>query len=195
MDVPHEATVLMTVGERSRAREMVRWTPIAVAGLVAVLDQATKAVVVATLGPERTSHRWELADPVLSLRYVENRGAAFGILRGQGLVLSLLALVVLGGLVVYYRQAAARSAWLAVGVGMVGGGAVGNLVDRARLGYVVDFVAVGTWPKFNVADSAITIGVAMLAWRVLTADQPRPAARSGARDAASPPAPTLPADG
>ena len=166
--------------------------PVGVTLAVVALDQVTKALVVTMLGPGRTSHRAEIFGSFLALRYVENRGAAFGVLRGQGAILSLLALAVVAGLVMYYRRVAVRSPWLAVGIGLVGGGAVGNLIDRARLGYVVDFVAVGPWPKFNVADSAITVGVLLLAWRVLSPDQ---AARVGSPAPSTPPRPGLPADG
>ena len=141
--------------------------PLGVAFAIITLDQLTKAVIVLALGPAQSSHVMELVGGVLSVEYVENRGAAFGLFRGQGAALSLVALAILGGLVVYYRRVAAPSLWLAAAVGLVAGGAVGNLIDRIRLGYVVDFLAVGPWPKFNVADSAITVGVALLAYQAL----------------------------
>ena len=166
--------------------------PLGVALAVVALDQVTKVMVAATLGPGQPSHRVEILGSVFAIRYVENRGAAFGVLRGQGAVLSLLALAVVAGLVIYYRRVAVHSPSLAIGIGLVGGGAVGNLLDRARLGYVVDFIAVGPWPKFNVADSAITVGVLLLAWRVLLPDQP---ARVGSSARSTPPKPGLPADG
>ena len=166
--------------------------PLGVALATITIDQLAKAVVVLALGPAESSHVMELVGGVLSVEYVENRGAAFGLFRGQGAVLSLVALAILGGLVVYYRRVEAPSAWLAAAVGLVAGGAVGNLVDRIRLGYVVDFLAVGPWPKFNVADSAITVGVLLLAWRVLLPDQP---ARVGSPVPSTPPKPGLPADG
>jgi signal peptidase II len=66
-----------------------------------------------------------------------------------------------------------RRRWQMVcGAGLIVGGAIGNIADRVRLGYVVDFVAVSAWPKFNVADSAITIGVLLLAWRFFVEEGP-----------------------
>jgi signal peptidase II len=75
---------------------------------------------------------------------------------------------VLLGLIISYRRVPDPSLFLSIGLGLLLGGAVGNLIDRFRLGYVVDFVAVGIWPKFNIADSALTNGVLRLAeqyWR------------------------------
>ena len=152
-----------------------RASPAALPSLVILVtvavDQVTKWLVGRTLGPGRADRRIEILEPVLALEYVENTGAAFGTFRGQGVLLSLLAVLVLSGLVVYYRRMAVPSRLATASLGLLAGGAVGNLLDRFRLGYVVDFVAVGVWPKFNVADSAITVGVALLAWQVLTSDQ------------------------
>ena len=149
------------------ARAVGRSVPLAVALAVVGLDQLAKAAVVQALGPGAERHRVEVLGSIFAIHYVENTGAAFGLLRGQGAVLSLLALVVLGGLVLYYRRLATAGLLAGVSLGLLVGGAVGNLVDRARLGYVVDFVAVGPWPKFNLADSAITVGVLLLAWHGL----------------------------
>ena len=146
--------------------------PLRIAAAIVAVDQATKWLVGRWLGPGRDEQRFEVLGAALAFEYLENSGAALGVLRGQGMVLGLLALVVLGGLVTYYRRLAAPSREAMLGVGLIVGGAVGNLVDRVRLGHVVDFVAVGVWPKFNLADSAITIGVAVLAWHLLTSDQP-----------------------
>jgi signal peptidase II len=148
--------------------------PAALALVVVGLDQVAKAAVVDALGPDADRHRVDLLGSFLALHYVENAGAAFGVLRGQGVVVTVLALVVLGGLVVYYRRTGAAGLWAGASLGLLVGGAVGNLIDRARLGYVVDFVAVGPWPKFNLADSAITVGVLLLAAHGLAG--PRPSA-------------------
>ena len=138
------------------------------------------------LGPARAEHRLGIAEPVLALQYVENTGGAFGFFRGQTALLTVMALVVIGALVLYYRRVVDPSPWLVVSLGLLLGGALGNLVDRIRLGYVVDFVAVGPWPKFNVADSAITIGVLLVAWATLTGSQP---VIGGSRAVAPEPAP------
>lgn len=143
------------------------------------LDQLAKLTVTARLGPSGSSHEVALVGRGIALRYVENTGAAFGLLRGQGVVLSVLAVTVLIVLVVSFRRIVGSSRIRAVAVGLVVGGAAGNLIDRARLGYVVDFVAVGSWPTFNVADSAISVGVVLLAYRLLVADASERAERGG----------------
>jgi signal peptidase II len=96
------------------------------------------------------------------LDYTLNTGAAFGILRTRGILFALVAIVVSVGIVVYYRAVAASPVLVRTALALVLGGAIGNLVDRIRLGYVVDFVDLRWWPVFNVADSSIVIGVCLL---------------------------------
>jgi signal peptidase II len=131
------------------------------------LDQVAKAIVVEWLGPGQVPHRWEFAGRLVAFEYVENRGAAFGILAGQTWLLSVLALVVAAGFIAFCWNELPTSALLRISIGLVLGGGFGNLLDRLRLGYVVDFIAVGNWPKFNLADSAITIGLILLAFGAL----------------------------
>ena len=168
-----------------------KWSlPAWVVTAAVVLDQLSKAAVSRWLGPDEPERVVPLVGSVVALEYVENRGAAFGVLRGQGTLLSLVALVVLVGLVAYYRRVDAPSAWLGAAVGLIAGGAVGNLIDRLHLGYVIDFIAVGPWPKFNVADSAITVGVLLLAGYGL-----RPAPANDQAPAPPRAGPPRPADG
>lgn len=134
------------------------------AGVAIAIDQMTKALAVAALGRDADSHRFELFGSFLAFEYIENTGAAFGVLEGRGVVLTLIAGAIVAALVWTYARAGRSSPVLAASLGLLVGGALGNIIDRVRLGYVVDFVAVGVWPKFNVADSAVTIGVLMLAW-------------------------------
>ena len=103
----------------------------------------------------------------IRLTYVENRGAAFGVLQNQTAFFILVGLVVISVIVASYRYIPEPSWLLNVCLGLQMGGAVGNLVDRIQVGYVVDFVDLTFWPVFNVADSAICIGVAGLAYSVL----------------------------
>jgi len=146
----------------------------AVAGVVVVLDQLTKLIALDRLVPGAPVR---VIDGFLALTLVMNPGLAFGLLAGVPpgwrwivALLSLAALVVLVQVAVRVLPA---GSWLDHGtIGLVFGGAVGNLIDRARFGAVVDFVDVyyrgWHWPAFNVADSAITVGVALLALRLLT---------------------------
>ncbi len=148
---------------------MTRWLVPLVAATVVVVDQATKAVVVERLGPDAQHHRVDLVGTWLAFEYAENRGVAFGLLRSFGSWVPVLAAAVLAAIIVAHARQPTHSAALSVAVGLAVGGAAGNLVDRLRLGHVVDFVAVGPWPNFNVADSAITVGVATAAiWYVLS---------------------------
>ena len=158
--------------------------PLAIGALIVALDQATKALVVATIGPNAgdADGRIDLIGSVASLRYAENTGAAFGVLQGQGALLTVGSVVVLAGLVAAYWRVGAESRATAVAAGLLVGGAIGNLIDRVRLGFVVDFVSVGPWPAFNLADSAITAGVLLFAWWGIVRS-PQPAGPPGARAA------------
>lgn len=125
--------------------------------LVVALDQGAKALVEANLVP---GERIEALGP-LELTLTYNRGVAFGLAGGGGVTLILLAaaaLVVVG--VLFAREPARPGMWVAVG--LLAGGAFGNLLDRVREGAVTDYVDLLAWPPFNLADVAITAGVALL---------------------------------
>jgi len=117
----------------------------------------------------------------IRLTYVENRGAAFGVLQNQTAFFILVGLVVISVIVASYRYIPEPSWLLNVCLGLQMGGAVGNLIDRVHVGYVVDFIDLTFWPVFNVADSAICIGVAGLAYSVLFPPR-RPVAESSTVD-------------
>lgn len=126
----------------------------ALAGLVLALDQVAKAAVEAELVPGEDV---DVLGP-LELTLSHNTGIAFGLASGGGallVALPILALVAIG--VVFSRDPARRGMWVAVG--LLAGGALGNLVDRVRTGAVTDYIQVGSWPAFNVADVAVTAGV------------------------------------
>jgi len=146
----------------------------ALAGAVVALDQVAKVMVLDRLPLGVPVH---LVDDLLSFTLVMNPGLAFGLLgtvprawRWMVAALSLVALAVLAR--VALRVLPAGGPIGRVAIGLIFGGAVGNLIDRARFGAVVDFVDVHWrgwhWPAFNVADSAITVGVALLALRLIT---------------------------
>jgi signal peptidase II len=137
------------------------------AAMILVLDQTTKWLA---------SSRLDLGQPVallgdfVRLTLVHNTGAAFGLFpgsRGPFIVVSLLAI----GVVLYlFLRETYRSIMNRVLLGCILGGAIGNLIDRVRLGWVIDFIDLGLgsarWPVFNVADSAVTLGVLLLAWNL-----------------------------
>ena len=134
---------------------------VATAGLVVAVDQATKQLAATNIA---------IGDkvgviPGLDFTSTRNTGVAFGALEGGGLVVAILIGASLALLVAYFVANRER-AWLWLPVGMLLGGALGNLADRAREGAVIDFIDPIAWPAFNVADSCIVIGVLVLLWVV-----------------------------
>jgi signal peptidase II len=129
------------------------------AAAVIALDQATKAVVRASLERGESWPDWGLP---FRISHVTNTGAAFGILQDQAAFLVVMALVGLAAIYLYYRNPPFDHWLSAVAIGMMLGGAIGNLIDRVRLGRVTDFIDFDDYPAFNVADSAITVGVATI---------------------------------
>ena len=103
----------------------------------------------------------------LAFAYTCNKGAAFGLLANETLLFALIALVVIGMIVAYFRFLPANRPWLRLSLGLQLGGALGNLVDRLRQGYVVDFISVKAWPVFNIADACVVVGVLILAYHLL----------------------------
>lgn len=151
-----------------------------IAVVVVIIDQATKLLALDRLAEGVPV---PVIDGLLNLTLVKNPGLAFGLLSGLPVgwrwvvvALSLIALAVLAKLAV--RVLTPGAVLDRIAVGLIFGGAVGNLIDRARFGAVVDFIDVHYrgwhWPAFNAADSAITVGVALLAARLLTQPSPKP---------------------
>lgn len=134
---------------------------VATAGLVVAVDQVTKQLVVTNIAQaEQVS-----VIPGLDLTYTRNTGVAFGALAGGGLIVALLIGLSLALLIGYFAANKDKPLlWLPVG--MLLGGALGNLADRAREGAVVDFIDPVAWPAFNIADSCIVVGVFLLLWIV-----------------------------
>jgi signal peptidase II len=133
----------------------------ATAGLVVAVDQATKQLAATNIA---ISEQVSLI-PGLDLTHTRNTGVAFGALEGGGLIVAILIGASLALLIAYF-VANRDKPWLWLPVGMLLGGALGNLADRAREGAVIDFIDPVAWPAFNVADSCIVIGVVVLLWVV-----------------------------
>jgi signal peptidase II len=147
----------VVVEQRPAARE--NWLRVAiVAAVVIVLDQVSKGLLRSSLAFGAST---AVVPGVLTLVRTTNSGVAFSALSGSVVVVTLLALAVLALLLSFFAHLATRPLlWLPTG--MVAGGALGNLIDRVRLGAVTDFIKLPHWPAFNVADSAITLGVIAL---------------------------------
>jgi signal peptidase II len=150
------------------------------AALVVVLDQLTKRLAEGKLRGQRSV---PVLDDIVRLTYVENRGAAFGLLQDQTAFFVLVGILVIGVIAASYRYLPRSGFRLHLALGLQLGGAIGNLIDRIRQGYVVDFVDFGYrsnwWPVFNVADSAIVVGVALLALNALSTNPNEEPARTG----------------
>ncbi len=140
---------------------------VSVAAAVLALDQLSKAAVMRYLEPQVPWNPVGLLRPIVSLTYVTNTGAAFGLFPQLGNYYVVVALAIVAALLVFYRRFAVSQRLMQICLGLQLGGALGNLIDRLRLGYVVDFFDFKVWPVFNVADSCIVIGVLILAFLLL----------------------------
>jgi len=137
---------------------------------VLAIDQIVKALVVSSL------ERGEERDIVLAIKLVNTRntGVAFGQLQDAGVLVAVVIAIAIGSLLVYFsRHVSTPLMWLPTG--MLLGGALGNIIDRAREGAVIDFLKLPYWPAFNVADASITIGVVILLVVIERADRARAA--------------------
>ena len=143
----------------------IAWAAYGFALVIIVLDQLTKAWMLEGLSLREVG-RVLVAPPILNFTYVENTGVSFGLFGGGGArwVLSVFSIVVAGALAIWALKAERRL--LIAAIGLVIGGAIGNAIDRIQYGYVVDFIdlsGTGMFPwVFNIADSAISLGVAFL---------------------------------
>jgi signal peptidase II len=143
--------------------------------LVVLVDQVTKLIVVAEFA---RGDQMDVLGSLLRLGHARNSGAVFGILRGSGgyfAAFSVIAAAIVSVVIYFARQS---GTWTKVALGLVLGGALGNLIDRLRMGSVVDFIDIGVsesvrWPSFNVADLAITAGVVILVAGCLRPAKPK----------------------
>jgi signal peptidase II len=137
----------------------------ATALFIVAADQLVKGVVVSVLESVRSI---DFLGSVVRFTRTTNTGAAFGLLRGQGPWFIVVSAAASLAIILFRREIAKLRRWDQIAFGLILGGAVGNLIDRIRLGAVIDFIDIGIrhlrWPSFNVADSAITIGVVLLAY-------------------------------
>jgi signal peptidase II len=131
------------------------------AAVTLVADQVLKQWVVSSIAPGEERDVFFGVD----LTYVRNEGVAFGALGDGGALVVVLTAAALAGLTLYFAVNA-RRAWLWLPAGAIGGGALGNLADRAREGAVIDYVDPVLWPAFNLADAAIVIGILALLYVV-----------------------------
>jgi signal peptidase II len=148
---------------RSKPSERPHWAVfVGLAGLIVVADQLTKAWLASYLAPGQSVN---VVGDVIRLVYSKNNGGLFGLFGGQAVVFGLVSLVVVGVIALYHARAGG-SRYLSITLGLLLGGALGNLIDRLRLGFVVDFVDAGIgslrWYTFNVADAGISFAILLL---------------------------------
>lgn len=137
--------------------------PTLMAGAIVILDQLSKLWVVQALGPETMTNFIPIVGDTVRIAYSHNTGVAFSLFQGHPELLTITALLIVAGAIYFYAtRLPNRRTSIQLIMGLIMGGAIGNILDRVRLGYVVDFLQVGWWPIFNLADSAISIGAALL---------------------------------
>ncbi|MBS3969494.1 MAG: signal peptidase II [Clostridia bacterium] len=132
--------------------------------VIVILDQLTKHLILTSMRPYESI---PVIENVFHITFVRNPGAAFGILQNQITFFIVVTIIVIFLLVGVYWKLARKNIILTIGLSLQLGGAVGNLIDRIRFSYVVDFLDFRVWPVFNVADMAIVTGVILLAWQLL----------------------------
>ncbi|MGH2933179.1 MAG: signal peptidase II [Gaiellaceae bacterium] len=165
-----DALTPISMARRSLGAGAAQWAGLAAIALAAVAaDQLTKHIVTGHLALDEGIH---VAGPFW-IHHVQNSGIAFGLFASATPVVIVLTTVAIAWMLVFFARSGARHPVLPVALGLVIGGSVSNLVDRVRLGYVTDFVDLRYWPAFNLADSFIVIGVAILLGTLLRA-APRP---------------------
>jgi signal peptidase II len=180
-----DEVVLRAAAAGLRARITGRWrhdaTFFLIAATIVAADQFTKWLVRSNLARyEAWPDGWEF----VRIIHVTNSGAAFGMLQGQTPFLIVTSILGLAAIVLYYLYPPMDHGVIRIALGMQLGGAVGNLIDRVRLGEVTDFIDVGSFPTFNVADSSISVSIAAVLLFFVFQETDQPKARPEAASAA-----------
>ena len=154
-----DALTPVSVAERSLAARAPQWVGLAAVVFAAIAaDQLTKLIVSSQLAFGASLH---VLGP-FAIHHVQNSGIAFGLFSSATPVVTALTAVAVGWMLVFFARSGARHPVLPVALGLLIGGSTSNLVDRIRLGHVTDFLDLRYWPAFNLADSFIVVGVAIL---------------------------------
>ncbi len=157
--------------ERSLGAGPSQWLALVLVASAAVAaDQVTKWTVSSTLA---LGSAVEIFGP-FSIHHVRNSGIAFGLFSDSTSIVIVLTALAVGGMLFFFARAGRRHPLLPVALGLVVGGSLSNLVDRVRLGHVTDFLELDFWPAFNLADTFIVVGVALLFLSFVAADRMSP---------------------
>jgi len=172
----------VSVAERSLGAGAWQWAGLGTVALAAVAaDQVTKHVVTQTLALDEAVH---VVGP-LSIHHVQNSGIAFGLFASATAVVTVVTAIAVVWMLVFFARSGSRHPVLPAALGLLIGGSVSNLVDRIRLHHVTDFIDLRWWPAFNLADSFIVVGVAMLLAALVAADRSPPPPPRRALDVAA----------
>jgi signal peptidase II len=170
---------MSTTPQASTRRRNILFAVLAIISVV--LDQGTKILARTHLKPLGSWRSVVVVDGFFDLRYSENTGVAFGMLQklpGGRIILALVALAALALVIYYLRRSEPRQTRLHAALGLVAGGAIGNLIDRIAFGRVTDFVVWHyrghEWPAFNIADAALVVGVCLMALDTILDRRPAP---------------------
>lgn len=125
-------------------------------------DQYTKHIIRTNLEFGQIWMPWQWLEPYARIIHINNTGAAFGLFKGANTVFMILAVIVAGAILYYFPSISKKDWLIRVALSMQFAGAIGNLIDRIIFGHVTDFISIGTFPVWNIADASITVGVAIL---------------------------------
>ena len=154
--------------ERSLAAGSAQWLALVVVAIAAIMaDQLTKHVVGRTLA---LGDSVDIIGP-FSIHHVQNSGIAFGLFASRTAPVIAITAVAVGAMLWFFARSGRRHPVLPVALGLVLGGSIANLIDRVRLGHVTDFLDLVAWPAFNLADTFIVVGVAILFGALVLGDR------------------------
>ena len=157
----------ISVAERPLGAGWTQWVGLAAVAFASIgADQLTKAIVTSQL---ELNDSVQIAGP-LSIHHVQNSGIAFGLFASATSLVILLTVAAVAWMLYFFARSGSRHPVLPVALGLVIGGSVSNLIDRVRLGHVTDFLDLKFWPAFNLADSFIVVGVAILLLALVVTD-------------------------
>lgn len=150
------------MNEKTRKNLMSYLVLLPIAGLIIVLDQWTKAIVRMNLEFGDVWSPFEWLTPYARIVHWYNTGVAFGMFQDRNLLFSILVFLISLSILIFYPKLTEDDWFLRIALSLQLGGSVGNLIDRLTVGHVTDFISVGNFPVFNIADSCITVGAIIM---------------------------------
>lgn len=166
---PGQRSFFSRVAEKIKAYWLDYAVLVLIAGTIAIFDQLTKSWVRANvpMGADYLPEKLAWLAPYARIRHWHNTGTIFGLFKDASMVFTVLAFVVIVLILFFYPQTPRKDWWLRIVLGIQLGGAIGNLIDRLFFGQVTDFLSVGNFAIFNIADASISCGAAILALMII----------------------------